>query len=174
MKSKKKIFLISLGCAKNLVDSENVLGLLKTNGFPLVSSLQEAEVAIVNTCGFIQSAVEESIDTILEVAKKKRRRELEALFVMGPEQSLDASSGDAVVTAGLVEIVVPGFRIDDLPSDVEDAFLIVLLGGHSRSPPRSPWMPVYHPMRSLEADHPSRQRIFSENPSRGGRIAIAA
>ncbi|MGD9320971.1 MAG: 30S ribosomal protein S12 methylthiotransferase RimO [Desulfobacteraceae bacterium] len=83
MKSKKKIFLISLGCAKNLVDSENVLGLLKTNGFPLVSSLQEAEVAIVNTCGFIQSAVEESIDTILEVAKKKRRRELEALFVMG-------------------------------------------------------------------------------------------
>ena len=83
MKSKKKIFLISLGCAKNLVDSENVLGLLKTNGFPLVSSLQEAEVAIVNTCGFIQSAVEESIDTILEVAKKKRRGELEALFVMG-------------------------------------------------------------------------------------------
>ena len=83
MKSKKKIFLISLGCAKNLVDSENVLGVLKTNGFPLVSSLQEAEVAIVNTCGFIQSAVEESIDTILEVAKKKRRGELEALFVMG-------------------------------------------------------------------------------------------
>jgi ribosomal protein S12 methylthiotransferase len=83
MKSKKKIFLISLGCAKNLVDSENVLGLLKANGFPLVSSLQEAEVAIVNTCGFIQAAVEESIDTILEVAKKKKRGELEALFVMG-------------------------------------------------------------------------------------------
>jgi ribosomal protein S12 methylthiotransferase len=83
MKSKKKIFLISLGCAKNLVDSENVLGLLKMNGFPLVSSLQEAEVAIVNTCGFIQSAVEESIDTILEVAKKKKKGELEALFVMG-------------------------------------------------------------------------------------------
>jgi len=72
-----------LGCAKNLVDSENVLGLLKMNGFPLVSSLQEAEVAIVNTCGFIQPAVEESIDTILEVAKKKSKGELEALFVMG-------------------------------------------------------------------------------------------
>ena len=83
MESKKKIFLISLGCAKNLVDSENVLGLLKMNGFPLVSSVQEADVAIVNTCGFIQSAVEESIDTILEVAEKKRRGELEALFVMG-------------------------------------------------------------------------------------------
>jgi ribosomal protein S12 methylthiotransferase len=83
MKSKKKVFLISLGCAKNLVDSENVLGLLKTNGYPLVSRMQEAEVAIVNTCGFIQSAVEESIDTILEVAKKKSKGELEALFVMG-------------------------------------------------------------------------------------------
>jgi ribosomal protein S12 methylthiotransferase len=83
MKSKKKIFLISLGCAKNLVDSENVLGLLKANGFPLVSSVQEAEVAIVNTCGFIQSAVEESIDTILEVAEKKQRGELEALYVIG-------------------------------------------------------------------------------------------
>ena len=65
------------------MDSENVLGLLKTNGFPLVSRIQEAEVAIINTCGFIQSAVEESIDTILEVAKKKRKGELEALFVMG-------------------------------------------------------------------------------------------
>jgi ribosomal protein S12 methylthiotransferase len=83
MKSKKKTFLISLGCAKNLVDSEHVLGLLKRNGFPLVASLKEAEVAIVNTCGFIQSAVEESIDTILEVAKKKKKGELEALFVMG-------------------------------------------------------------------------------------------
>jgi ribosomal protein S12 methylthiotransferase len=83
MASKKKIYLISLGCAKNLVDSENVLGLLKTNGFPLVSSVQEAEVAIVNTCGFIRSAVEESIDTILVVAKRKKRGELEALFVIG-------------------------------------------------------------------------------------------
>jgi ribosomal protein S12 methylthiotransferase len=83
MESKKKIFLISLGCAKNLVDSENVLGHLKTSGFPIVSRLGEAEVAIVNTCGFIQSAVEESIDTILEVAKRKERAELEALYVMG-------------------------------------------------------------------------------------------
>ncbi|NNG08108.1 MAG: 30S ribosomal protein S12 methylthiotransferase RimO [Desulfobacteraceae bacterium] len=83
MESKKKIFLISLGCAKNLVDSENVLGHLKTNGFPIVSRLEEAEVAIVNTCGFIQSAVEESIDTILEVAKRKERAELEALYVIG-------------------------------------------------------------------------------------------
>ena len=80
---KKKIFLISLGCAKNLVDSENVLGLLEANDFPIVSSLEDAEVAIVNTCGFIRSAVEESIDTILEVLKRKERGKLEGLYVMG-------------------------------------------------------------------------------------------
>ena len=83
MDSKKKVFLISLGCAKNLVDSENVLGLLRDNDFPIVSRLEEAEVAIVNTCGFIQPAVEESIDTILEVATKKERGELERLYVIG-------------------------------------------------------------------------------------------
>ncbi|MBW1887064.1 MAG: 30S ribosomal protein S12 methylthiotransferase RimO [Deltaproteobacteria bacterium] len=69
---KKKVFLISLGCAKNLVDSENMLGLL-----------EEAEIAIVNTCGFIQPAVEESIDTILEVAAHKKKGKLGKLFVAG-------------------------------------------------------------------------------------------
>jgi len=61
-----------LGCAKNLVDSENMLGLL-----------EEAEIAIVNTCGFIQPAVEESIDTILEVAAHKKKGKLGKLFVAG-------------------------------------------------------------------------------------------
>ena len=73
MGSEKKIFLISLGCSKNLVDSENILGLLENRGFVLVSRIEDAEVAIINTCGFIQSAVEESIDTIMDVAAQKRR-----------------------------------------------------------------------------------------------------
>ncbi|MFC1819549.1 30S ribosomal protein S12 methylthiotransferase RimO [Thermodesulfobacteriota bacterium] len=79
----KKIFLISLGCAKNLVDSENILGLLKERGFSVVSSLEEAEIAIINTCGFIQSAVEECIDTIFEIIAKKKNGELGRLFVTG-------------------------------------------------------------------------------------------
>ena len=83
MDSKKKVFLISLGCAKNLVDSENVLGLLKDSDFPIVSRLEEAEVAIVNTCSFVQPAAEESIDTILEAATRKERGELERLYVIG-------------------------------------------------------------------------------------------
>jgi len=83
MYTKKKVFLISLGCAKNLVDSENMLGLLKEKDFLVGSSLEEAEIAIINTCGFIQSAVEESIDTILEIASLKSKYKLESLLVVG-------------------------------------------------------------------------------------------
>ena len=83
MDSKQKIFIISLGCSKNLVDSENILGLLKDNGFHIVSKREEADVVIVNTCGFVQSAVEESIETIFEVVMKKNEGEVERLFVVG-------------------------------------------------------------------------------------------
>lgn len=79
----KKVYLVSLGCAKNLVDSENILGLLEERGFSIVSSLEKAEVAMINTCGFIQSAVEECIDTILEFAAKKQKGKIERLFVTG-------------------------------------------------------------------------------------------
>lgn len=84
MKHKEKsIYFISLGCAKNLVDSENMLGLLKEKGFPVAPSLEEAQIAIVNTCGFIKPAVEECIDTILELADRKLAGELERIVVTG-------------------------------------------------------------------------------------------
>jgi ribosomal protein S12 methylthiotransferase len=79
----KRVFLISLGCSKNLVDSENILGLLKRSGFSIVSSIEEAEIALVNTCAFIRSAVEESIDTIFEVVNRKTTGELKSVFVLG-------------------------------------------------------------------------------------------
>lgn len=72
-----------MGCVKNLVDSENILGLLREKGFHIVSKTGEAEVAIINTCGFIQPAVEESIDTILEISANKKSGKLEKLFVVG-------------------------------------------------------------------------------------------
>ena len=83
MDSKEKVSLISLGCAKNLVDSENILGLLKAKDFHVESSLEKAGIVIINTCGFLQSAVEESVDTILEQVERKKRGELERLFVVG-------------------------------------------------------------------------------------------
>ena len=83
MKPIQKVHLISLGCAKNLVDSENMLGILKGKGAALASTLEEADIAIVNTCGFIRSAVEEALDTILQVAAEKKRGKLKRLFVAG-------------------------------------------------------------------------------------------
>ncbi|MBU1144882.1 MAG: 30S ribosomal protein S12 methylthiotransferase RimO [Firmicutes bacterium] len=62
-----KVGLISLGCAKNLVDSEMILGILKEAGIEIVSSPEESDVIIINTCGFIESAKEETINTILEM-----------------------------------------------------------------------------------------------------------
>lgn len=81
--TEKKIHLISLGCAKNLVDSENILGLLKERGFSISHRLEDADIAVINTCGFIRSAVEECIDTIFEVIAKKETGELGRLFVVG-------------------------------------------------------------------------------------------
>ncbi|MDW7650820.1 MAG: 30S ribosomal protein S12 methylthiotransferase RimO [Bacillota bacterium] len=66
-----KVSLVSLGCAKNLVDSETMLGLLNEEGFTLTNSPGEADVIIINTCGFIETAKEESIARILEMAQFK-------------------------------------------------------------------------------------------------------
>jgi len=70
---RKKVGLISLGCPKNLVDSEVMLGLLKDRGYEIVNKQEEADIIIVNTCGFIDKAKEESINTILEVAQLKEQ-----------------------------------------------------------------------------------------------------
>jgi ribosomal protein S12 methylthiotransferase len=68
------VALVSLGCAKNLVDSEVMLGLLKEEGFTLTIDTEAADVVVVNTCGFIDAAKQESINTILELAKLKENR----------------------------------------------------------------------------------------------------
>jgi ribosomal protein S12 methylthiotransferase len=78
-----KCFLVSLGCPKNLVDSEIMLALLAKEGHELTMSEKDAEVIIVNTCGFIESAKEESIETILEMALQKQEGTCKALVVTG-------------------------------------------------------------------------------------------
>ena len=78
-----KIALESLVCSKNLVDEEIMLGLLNKKGHQLVSSPQGADVVIVNTCGFIESAKQESIDSIVEYADLKNEGSLKYLLVSG-------------------------------------------------------------------------------------------
>ena len=75
--------LISLGCSKNRVDSEQALGFLRESGYQIVSDPAKAEVIIVNTCGFIQSAKEEAIDTIFEMAQYKETGRCRLLVVTG-------------------------------------------------------------------------------------------
>ena len=69
----KKIALISLGCAKNLVDSENILGWLLNNKYQIVNNEDEADIVIINTCGFIEASKKESIDVILDHINKKQK-----------------------------------------------------------------------------------------------------
>jgi len=78
-----KVHLTTLGCPKNQVDSELMLGMLGEAGFPLVEAPEDAECLIVNTCAFIDRAREESVDTILELARLKARGRCRALIVTG-------------------------------------------------------------------------------------------
>lgn len=78
----KKFGVISLGCSKNLVDTEMAIGLLRENGFTLVTEAEQADILLINTCGFIESAKEEAIQTILEMAEYKKKR-CQVLIVMG-------------------------------------------------------------------------------------------
>lgn len=82
---KNQIDIISLGCSKNLVDSERILKRLSAKGYITThdSSDPSGEIVVVNTCGFISDAKEESINTILELCEKKKRKEIGKLIVMG-------------------------------------------------------------------------------------------
>jgi ribosomal protein S12 methylthiotransferase rimO len=79
----EKIYLVSLGCDKNLVDSEIMLGLLSKEGYAITNELSEADYAIVNSCCFIGDAKEESINTIIEIGELKKEGKLKGLIVTG-------------------------------------------------------------------------------------------
>lgn len=78
-----KVGMVSLGCSKNLVDSERMLYKLKQNGYELVTEPGLADIAVVNTCGFIKSAKEEAIETILELAALKADGTLKKIVITG-------------------------------------------------------------------------------------------
>ena len=83
--NKPTVDFITLGCSKNLVDSENLMGLFEAHGFHVTHDAEhpEGEIAVVNTCGFIEDAKQESIDTILELVQAKEEGRLKRLYVMG-------------------------------------------------------------------------------------------
>ena len=108
-----RVALVTLGCAKNLVDSEIMAGLLSHGGFATTASIEEAEVAVVNTCAFIGPSKKESIDRILELAALKREGRLKGLVVAGclaqrfqAELMSEIPEVDAVVGTGQVDAIV--------------------------------------------------------------------
>ncbi len=82
---KPTIDFITLGCSKNLVDSENLMGLFEAHGYRVTHDAEqpEGDIVVVNTCGFIEDAKQESIDTILELAEQKAAGRLSRIYVMG-------------------------------------------------------------------------------------------
>ena len=82
---RNKIDIISLGCSKNLVDSEHLMRQFQAAGYQVTHNSQriDAEIVVVNTCGFIADAQHESIDTILRLGEAKREGKIRNLFVMG-------------------------------------------------------------------------------------------
>lgn len=78
-----KVGFVSLGCSKNLIDTEMAIGLFKKNDFEIVNDVKQAEIIVINTCGFIESAKQEAINTILEMAEYKEKGICKYLIVMG-------------------------------------------------------------------------------------------
>jgi ribosomal protein S12 methylthiotransferase len=114
-----KVGFISLGCPKNLVDSEVMMGLLARDGYELTPRADEAEILVVNTCSFIESAQKESIETILEMAEHKKFGSAKKLIVAGclverfRDQILEqVPEVDAVVGTGEVERIIEAVEGD--------------------------------------------------------------
>ena len=114
-----KFALISLGCSKNLVDSENFIGILvNKRGFEVTSELGEADIIIVNTCGFIGDAKKESIETILEVSDLKINGNLKKIIVTGCLAQRYA--GEILKELPEVDAVIGTGEIDKIEKVVEE------------------------------------------------------
>src|ERR1700757_2529523 len=118
----KKVGFVSLGCPKNLVDSEVMMGMLAQAGAQLTPDAEDADVIVVNTCSFIGSAQQESVDTILEMARHKSGGKAKRLVVAGclverfrDEIRKNIPEVDAVVGTGELEKILAAAGVADLP-----------------------------------------------------------
>src|SRR5436309_932863 len=119
-----KVGFVSLGCPKNLVDSEVMMGLLQSGGAHITSRADEADVIVVNTCSFIDTAKQESVDTILEMAQHKTRGKVQKLVVAGclveryrEEIQKNIPEVDAVVGTGELENILAAAGIESVVPD---------------------------------------------------------
>jgi len=127
----KKIGFVSLGCPKNLVDSEVMMGLLSQGGAQITSRAEDADIIVVNTCSFIDSAKQESVDTILEMAQHKIAGRAQKLIVAGclveryrNEIQKNIPEVDAVVGTGELQKILSAAGIAP-PSPARSPFVIL-------------------------------------------------
>src|ERR1700757_3810986 len=118
----KKVGFVSLGCPKNLVDSEVMMGMLAQAGAELTPRAQEADVIVVNTCSFIESAQQESVNAILEMAQHKNAGRARKLVVAGclverfrDEIRKNIPEVDAVVGTGELENILAASGVAESP-----------------------------------------------------------
>lgn len=140
-----KVGIISLGCAKNRVDAEMLLYRIRNAGYKLCEDVAMADVAIINTCGFIESAKQESIEEILELSELKKEGKIKAIIVTGclaerykEEVMKEIPEADAVVGIGanddivkIIDEVLQGKKQQCFP----DKLLLPLEGGRIQSTP---------------------------------------
>src|SRR5215813_1450574 len=126
---RKKVGFVSLGCPKNLVDSEVMMGMLNSAGAEITADAGNADVIVVNTCSFIDSAKQESVDAILQMARHKVSGRAQRLVVAGcmveryrHEIQKNIPEVDAVVGTGELEAILAAAGIQpQMPSPVSDS-----------------------------------------------------
>ena len=136
-----KVGFVSLGCPKNLVDSEVMMGLLAQGGAQITARAEDADIIVVNTCSFIDTAKQESVDTILEMAQLKTSGRAQKLIVAGclveryrNEIQKNIPEVDAVVGTGELQQILSAAGIQPTPTDGNSPF--VILGSRSEGDAR--------------------------------------
>src|SRR4051812_8550422 len=139
---RQKVGFVSLGCPKNLVDSEVMMGLLARAGAELTRRAEDADVIVVNTCSFIDSAQQESVDTILEMAGHKAAGKAKKLVVAGclverfrGQIRKDIPEVDEVVGTGELDKILAATGIAPSPATSNSPF--VILGARPEAEARS-------------------------------------
>src|SRR6478752_1279205 len=140
-RSPLKVGFVSLGCPKNLVDSEVMMGMLQSGGAQITTRAEEADVIVVNTCSFIDSAKQESVNTILEMAQHKISGKARKLVVAGclveryrTEIQKNIPEVDAVVGTGELDAILAaaGITVGGSPAD-DSPFVILNHGSNSQA-----------------------------------------
>ena len=176
-----KVGFVSLGCPKNLVDSEVMMGMLHTGGAQITARAEDADVIVVNTCSFIDSAKQESVNTILEMAQHKITGKARKLIVAGclveryrTEIQKNIPEVDAVVGTGELDAILAaaGIKLAALAAD-DSPFVILNHSSNSQAlksgmPARAEGWPASRadasPARSGTAPSPTCPTIFTTKP----------